>query len=205
MADVTVTGAVTSGSQQQFMTRNSAMSEFKTGVWNMVFVGNEGQPESHCGNKDNGPYTSVAESPVVVEKAYLVADGDSYKLMKPRVEFNKVGPTKGYDNADEIDFSDVYVAKETDSVEIINAKLEEGLHLILQPGKYHLTDTIKVNKQNTLVFGMGMATLISATGKPCMEIADVNGVRVSGILFQAGPENSGVLLKWGSGNHNGDA
>lgn len=42
MADVTVSGTIISGSQQQFFTRNSAMKEWKTGVWNMVFVGNEG-------------------------------------------------------------------------------------------------------------------------------------------------------------------
>ena len=42
--------------------------------------------------------------------------------MIPRLEKNKVGPTVGYNNADEV----------------INSKLEEGLHLLIQPGQYNL-------------------------------------------------------------------
>lgn len=183
MADVKVMGTVTSGSQQQFLTRNSEIEKWETGVWNMVFVGSTGVPESHCSNEDGGPYTTVDATPLIAEKAYLVADGDSYKLMKPKLEKEKVGNTPGFDNADEIDFSDIYVASESDSAATINAKLEEGLHLILQPGNYQLEDSIKVNNADTVVFGMGLVTLIAADGKPCMEVADVDGVRVSGILF----------------------
>lgn len=124
--------------------------------------------------------------------------------MKPRVELDKVGPTPGYDNADEIDFSDVYVASENDSAATINAKLDQGLHLVLQPGQYHLEHSIRVKNPNTLVFGMGMATLISSSGKPCMIIDNVDGVRVSGILFQAGSINSGTLIMWGSGGFAGN-
>jgi hypothetical protein len=54
--------------------------------------------------------------------------------MIPRLEKNKVGATLGYENADEIPFDQVFVAKETDTAETINKKLEEGLHVILQPG-----------------------------------------------------------------------
>ena len=39
-----------------------------------------------------------------------------------------------------------------------------------------MTDSIKVNKANAVVLGIGMATLISTTGKPCIEVADVDGV-----------------------------
>jgi hypothetical protein len=50
--------------------------------------------------------------------------------MRPKVEFNKKGTTPNWVNADEIDFSDVYVANENDSAAKINAKLAEGLHLL---------------------------------------------------------------------------
>ena len=46
------------------------------------------------------------------------------------MEVNKTGPTTNWVNADEIDFADVYVANEKDTAAIINAKLEEGLHLL---------------------------------------------------------------------------
>lgn len=40
MSDCTVTGKVTSGSQQQYLARNNFMGSWATGVWNIVFVGN---------------------------------------------------------------------------------------------------------------------------------------------------------------------
>jgi hypothetical protein len=164
----------------------------------MVFVGTTGGPESHCGNLDGAiPSTNIDATPIIAEKPYLVAQGDQFMLMKPRVETNKVGVTSGFSNADEIDFSEVYVATENDSAATMNAKLEEGLHLVLQPGIYNLDEPIVVNKPDTVVFGMGLVTLISAKGNACIEVANVDGVRISGILLQAGPENSDTLLKWG--------
>lgn len=51
--------------------------------------------------------------------------------MRPKLEHNKVGHTANWQNADEIDFSQVYVAKDTDSAATINSKLSQGLHLVL--------------------------------------------------------------------------
>ncbi len=81
--------------------------------------------------------------------------------MVPKLEFNKVGPTLNYKNAKEIPFENVYVASENDSVQLINQKLDEGLHLIIQPGVYKLNETIKVNNKNTVILGIGIATLIT--------------------------------------------
>lgn len=63
-------------------------------------------------------------------------------LMKPMVETNKIGVTPGFSNADQIDFSEVYVASDQDSAATINSKLKEGLHLVLQPGIYNLDEPI---------------------------------------------------------------
>jgi hypothetical protein len=49
MADITVSGTIYSGSQQQFMMRNVDMGAWEGGVLNMVFVGSKGAPKSHCG------------------------------------------------------------------------------------------------------------------------------------------------------------
>ena len=110
--------------------------------------------------------------------------------MRPKTEYNKTGPTPGWENADEIDFSNVYVANEKDTAAIINAKLEEGLHLLFQPGNYHLEDTIRVNNADTVVMGMGIATLIPTNGTPAITVGNVDGVRVAGVLLEAGSKNS---------------
>jgi hypothetical protein len=51
--------------------------------------------------------------------------------------------------------------------------------------------------------GMGMATLVSTTGKPAMVVGNVEGVRVSGILFQAGTVRSESLFQVGEAGHAG--
>lgn len=66
--------------------------------------------------------------------------------MVPKPEFHKSGHTPGFSNHDEVDFSDVYVASDKDTAAIINAKLNEGLHVIMQPGQYKLEESIKINK-----------------------------------------------------------
>lgn len=66
-----------------------------------------------------------------------------------------------------------------------------------------MTDSIKVTKENTVVLGMGLATLISTSGKPCIEVDNVDGVRIAGILLQAGETNSDSLLQWGQNGFQG--
>jgi hypothetical protein len=46
-----------------------------------------------------------------------------------------------------------------------------------------LNDTIKVNNKNTVILGVGLATLVSSTGLPCIQVANVDGVKISGILL----------------------
>jgi hypothetical protein len=60
------------------------MGQWSGGVWNMVFVGSNGAPETHCGNKDgNQPLTTVNETPVIAEKPYITFINDKYVMMVP--------------------------------------------------------------------------------------------------------------------------
>ena len=102
------------------MNRNVDMGGYDGGVWNMVFAGSTGAPESHCSNQGAPPITNERTA----EKPFIAMDGSTFKLMVPRPEFNKVGHTPGYDNHDEIDFSQVYVASDADTAAIINSKLD---------------------------------------------------------------------------------
>lgn len=113
------------------------MKYYNGGNWNVVFVGSPGAPKSHCGRSGGHPYSTIDSSPVIAEKPYIVMGSDGkYQLMKPKIEFNKRGNTPNWINADTIDFENVFVASETDSAATISAKIEEGLHIVLQPGQY---------------------------------------------------------------------
>lgn len=75
--------------------------------------------------------TAIESTPIIIEKPYIILENDKYSLMVPKLEINKIGPTVNYDNAIEVPFENVYVANESDTVETINQKLEENMHLIL--------------------------------------------------------------------------
>jgi len=200
LADSTITGAINPGSQQQWFTRNTQMGSWVGGNWNMVFAGNSGGlPSPHCSNSGGAPITSVDQTPVIAEKPYIViSSSGQYSLMVPSVETSKVGPTTNFNNGQMIDFSNVYVSTPSDDYNTINDKLNQGLHLVFTPGIYNFTGTIVVSNPNTVVLGMGFPTLVSNTGLPVLQITGSEGVRVAGILLQAGPQNTSTLLEWGT-------
>ena len=109
-----------------------------------------------------------------------------------------MGFDHGILDATTIPFENVYVASDKDTADTINAKLASGLHLVLSPGIYNLTSPLLISKSNQVVLGLGFATLVSANGNAAIEVASgIDGVRLGGVLLQAGPVKAEALLKWG--------
>jgi hypothetical protein len=96
-----------------------------------------------------------------------------------------------------IPLSDFYIAKPGDSVLAINLHLAIGKHLLLTPGVYDIARSIQVWRPNTVVLGLGHATLTAVNGSTPLEIADVPGVVVAGVTIDAGLHESPVLLRVG--------
>ncbi|MFN8499637.1 MAG: adenylyl cyclase [Anaerolineae bacterium] len=195
-------GLVINGSQQQWFTRNSSIGTWTNGVWNQVFAGVVGAP-AQCfpGQVSCGPYTTLATSPVTREAPYLYVDSrSSYNVFVPSVRTNSSGtswsggPTAG----SSIPINQFFIARPTDSVQTINNALARGLNLILTPGIYQVDSTIKVKRPDTVVLGLGFPTLVPSAGVIPMTVADVTGVKLAGLLFDAGAVNSPVLLQLGT-------
>jgi len=203
MGDCTVNGIVDAGTQQQWMTRNAHIGGWVNGKDNMVFVGCDNAPASHCGHPN--PYTTIDATPLIAEKPYIMWDQNTgrYHLMVPKLERNKVNVTKDYGNVDQIDFDSVFVATEENTAAEINAKLLKGLSLVLSPGNYYLEESIKITRSNTVVLGIGFPTLIASKALPCIRVANVDGVRIAGVLLQAGTVGTSTLLEWGSQGYSG--
>lgn len=199
IADSKIDGRIDSGSQQQWLSRNAEWNRWTGGAWNMVFVGDINPP---AGTWPDSPYTAVNETPVIREKPYLFIDqAGNYFVMVPDLKTNG---SRGIDwaggavSGTPIPIDKFYLAHpEKDTAASINAVLKSGKNLIFTPGIYHLEDTIQVSRPDTVVLGLGYPTLIPNTGMPAMEIADVDGVKAGGLLFQAGAMNSPVLLQIG--------
>jgi hypothetical protein len=204
IADSAFDGTVINGSQQQWLTRSSRLTAWTNGVWNQVFSGTQGAPAqcfpaaASCGGN---PYTTVATSPVTREAPYLYvnAAGD-YNVFVPATRRNtsgtswSSGPTPGTS----IPLDEFFVAKPTDDVQTINNALAKGQNLLFTPGVYAVDRTIKVKRADTVVLGLGFATLVPQGGVVPMTVADVPGVDVSGLIFDAGPVSSPVLLQVGT-------
>ncbi|GAA0958506.1 discoidin domain-containing protein [Virgisporangium aurantiacum] len=197
LADSQVDGRVGPYSQQQWFTRDSRIGGWVNGVWNMVFSGVAGAPAQSF---PNPPYTVVPRTPVSREKPYLYLDSAGrYTVFVPSLRQNSQGTTwsGGSTPGTSIPLSQFYVAKPGDSAARINQALRQGLHLLFTPGVYHVNQTIDVTRADTVVLGLGYATLIPDNGVVPMSVADVDGVKLAGLLFDAGTVNSPVLLRVG--------
>ncbi|NUU16611.1 discoidin domain-containing protein [Cellulomonas humilata] len=198
-ADSKVDGAMKSASQQQWYTRDSALGRWEGSVWNMVFSGVTGSPAPSFPNPS---HTVLDTTPISREKPYLYLDGSSYAVFVPSARTNARGVSWPNTPGPSIPLSQFYVAKPGDSADRINAALAQGLHLLLTPGIYTLDKTIDVNRADTVVLGLGYATIVPTAGQTAMKVGDVNGVRIAGVLFDAGVTNSPAMLEVGSaGNH----
>jgi hypothetical protein len=115
-----------------------------------------------------------------------------------------VGTTwaNGHTAGASIPLSQFFVATPSDSVSTINNALSRGLNLLLTPGVYNVDSPIKVKRADTVVAGLGMATLTASNGNSVLTTADVNGIDISGLIVDAGPVNSPVLAQIGSKNGN---
>jgi hypothetical protein len=195
LADSVVDGTISSGSQQQWYTRDSRVGRWEGGVWNMVFSGVQGAPANAF---PNPPHTTLATTPVSREKPFLYVDSaGKYSVFVPSVRRNSAGANWPNTAGTSIPMREFYVAKPSDSAARINSALAQGLNLFFTPGTYSLNETIRVTRPNTVVTGIGFPTLIPNNGVEALNVADVDGVKVSGLTFDAGTTNSPTLMSIG--------
>lgn len=214
-------------SGQQFYTRNSKLAGNAYGTTlNNFFQGVEAsnlpQADGTTGEEllskqgasnwnipasDGGQqvFTNIEKTKELAEKPFLYLDDDGeYKVFVPAVQKNTKGISwgDGKDNdgmgaGKSISLDEFYIAKPTDSASDINKALDEGKNIYFTPGTYHAEETIHVTKANTILLGSGMTSIIPDNDEAAMLVDDVDGVRVAGLIFDAG-SHSKYLLKVGN-------
>jgi hypothetical protein len=193
-------GSVVNGSQQQFVVRNSDIDAWSNSVWNQVFSGDVGAPAQGFGGTTGTQYTTLPTSPVTEEEPFLYTDsrGNDHVFV-PAVQHNSSGPSwaSGTEAGRSIPISTFFVASPSTPTLAINAALALGRNLILTPGVYDLDQPIVVSRPDTVVMGLGFATLVPQHGNAAMIVAANTGVKLSGLIVDAGPVNSPVLLSVG--------
>ena len=204
MSDTKVDGNVDSGSQQQWISRNSEWKSWTGSNWNMVFVGDVGAPATAWPKPG---YTTVDRTPIRREKPYLAVDPDgTWRVMLPGLQHDTIGAS--WTQADRMSgvltLDRFYVAhSERDTAATINAQLAKGKNLLLTPGHYDLTEPIRVTRPDSVVLGLGFATLRPVNGTPALvTTAKATDITVAGLLIDAGPITSPTLMQAGEkGRH----
>ncbi|WP_285625737.1 hypothetical protein [Kineosporia sp. NBRC 101677] len=203
-ADSVVDGSVISGdatreyAQAQWLTRNSRIGRWDGKGVSYVFSGVQGAPAT---NFAPGDKTTLAQTPLSREAPFLVFDRGAYKVFVPAAKRNTSGPAWST-NASAgryIPIEQFHIARPSQSAATINAALASGKHLLLTPGVYALNAPLRVTRADTVVMGLGYATLAPAARTRALEIGDVPGVVVSSLTVDSGPD-ADVLVQVGPSN-----
>ena len=203
IADSTVSGKLNFFGNQQYLVRNSAIggaAGCPNGLWNMVYSGVQGAPSpvftGQCQQN-----TVLPASPVTEEEPFLYTDsGGNYNVFVPAVQHGSSGTSwaSGSETGTTLPLSKFFVANPGMSGAAITAALAGGKDLLLTPGVYNLDQPIVVPHPDTVVLGLGLATLVPQHGNAAMMVVRNSGVRLSGLIIDAGPVNSPVLLSVGT-------
>ncbi|HEU4999936.1 MAG TPA: adenylyl cyclase [Lapillicoccus sp.] len=186
------------GSQQQWLTRNSSVEGWSNGVWNQVFAGVEGAPDDTA--FPNPPYTTLETTPVSREKPYLYVDDDgAWNVLVPDAQNGSRGTTwsGGSTPGRSVPLSDFYVARPGDTAKSLNKQVSMGKNLLLTPGVYDVDKPVEVKRPDSVVLGLGLATLTAQNGSVAVRVRDTEGVSLAGFMVDAGARNSPVLMQVG--------
>jgi len=203
IADSKVSGKLNFFGNQQYLVRNSDIggaAGCPNGLWNMVYSGVVGAPApvftGTCQQNTVLPSIPVTEEAPFL---YTAADG-SFRVFLPAVQHDTSGPSwaSGSEPGTSVPLSNFFVAGPSDSLGAINSALARGRSLVLTPGVYNLSGPIVVSHPDTEVLGLGYATLVPQSGSPALIAPPNTGVRLSGLLVDAGPVNSPVLVSVGT-------
>lgn len=216
LADTKIGKRVDSGSQQQWLSRNivsgakaynASEDNYGAAVWNNVLVGSD--TSIKASNWPTGSSTVIDKTPVIAEKPFMIynQDEEEYGIVVPGVKKNVSGVSWENITTDDYSFisiKDCYVAKAGETADKINAGLQGKKALILTPGIYELDKAIEINQEDTVVLGLGLATIKPTKGNQCMKVSDADGIHIAGVLFDAGRVESDVLLTVGTKGNTAD-
>ena len=145
--------------------------------------------------------TELPQSPVTQEEPFLYTTSTgSWDAFVPSVQTNSAGPNflSGTEAGTSVPLSDFFIASPATPEFQIQGALNLGKDLVLTPGTYDLDAALVVTHPNSIVLGLGFPVLVPQWGNATMVVLPNNGVALSGMIFDAGPVNSPVLLSVGT-------
>ena len=206
LANSRVTGTVIAGNgasgtdnMRQWLTTDSTIGRWSgTGV-NYVFAGVKGAPTSSFASSGVTGLSTTSDSR---QAPFLMLKNGKFDVFVPSATTGTVGYdwSSGRQAGRTIPISRFFIAQPTDTAQEINSALAGGHDLILTPGVYHLDKPIAVNRPDTVIMGLGYATVTPTNGTPAIEVGNVADTVISDVIVDAGKVRSTVLVQVGSGD-----
>ena len=176
---------------------NKGRGEFEEIKYNYCFqgveLGTEVDTKAYQNNWDKGGnVTFIPTTPIIREKPFLfIGDDGRYKVFRPALKHEHKGVSYSRTDMGEGESLDLlnefYVVKPGTSAEYMNKQLAAGKHLLITPGMYELSEPLHVTRPNTIILGIGWATLIPGekNSDTAILVEDVDGVTIASLMFDA--------------------
>ena len=189
VADTVFKKPAGSYSQQQYYYRNNRFEQGDYGVnWNKVIQGCTGQT-GETNWKAGKATTVLGPTPLIREKPFLFREDAAFKVFVPALRKNAAGPSwsVGQPGAGKVldVVADFLVATPAMTAKELNTALAKGKHLLFSPGIYHVAEPLRVTRANTVLLGLGEATIVPENDRAALVVSDVDGVTVAGLIFDA--------------------
>ncbi len=204
LADCRIEGTIHAGSQQQWYSRSSRIGGWQGVNWNMMFQGVQGAPATSF---PDPAVTTLLRVPLLREKPFLqVDDAGRWSVFVPALRRDAEGTSwgEGPTPGSALPLAHFFLARPEMDAATLNAALARGQHLLFTPGVYRLDAPLRVTAANRVLLGIGLATLQAVKGNAVLEIDDVPGVTIAGLMIDAGAERSPVLVQVGPRGSAGD-
>jgi hypothetical protein len=200
LGDSVVTGTVDFYGQQQYLVEDSDIGGASNSVWNMVYTGVRGAPSPQFAGTGH-QVTVLARNPRTEGPPFLAErPGGALAVFVPAERADALGPAwsaQGPGPGRWVSLQRFLVATPATPLKVMNAALARGADLLLTPGVYSLSGPIVVSRPGSIVLGLGFATLVPRQGTAALEVTSDHGVKVTGLIVDAGPKASSVLLSLG--------
>src|ERR1035437_4962932 len=195
ISDTKVTGQVASAPQQQFYSKDSNFGSWNGSVWNMVFSGVTGAPAASF---PTPPMTVLGTTPVSRDVPYLYWDGSAFRVFLPNLRTNSSGTSWPNTPGTSLPMTQFFVVTPGATTAQITGALANGCNLFFTPGVYHVNQALNITKANSVVLGSGYPTIVNDSGVDTRHVANGDGVRRKGLLFDAGTTQASTLLTIGT-------
>lgn len=196
LANSRIDGEIRNTTQQQYLFRNDEWNSYTGNVdINMVYSGVKGKMNYKWPDKR---VTVLDTTRRIKEKPFLVFDEEKgLGLFEPALTEETSGVSWMEEEGDFHPLNEFYIAhSDRDDSASLNKILGQGKSIIFTPGTYELSSPLDVTSPNTILYGMGMATLRSSKDnkEAIIKTKDIDGLTLSDLLLEAGSVMENMMV-----------